>query len=279
MKKFFIKHLWWITSLVALFLLVAHSLSLDKINVDNISIILILIILLSPFISAIKKIKYGEFEAEIDPKEVQKIRDEIEGKLPEYRSVGTDLPEIQSSINSIKQLVTSDPVIALAKLRIELEKVLNRLNRIISKQAKGKKPVSLVKIVFELTNKGILPLDISGPIREVIYICTRAIHGEHIRQKDAESIVDIGTSLLERIYRQVKDYILEPTDTIPIEKDLFKKYESAKYRLTTIIPYVDNPVKNIRILDQEALNEFLDGYNEFGEFIIEIVKIENDNST
>jgi hypothetical protein len=274
MKKFFIKNLWWITALVALFLLVAHSLSLDKINVDNTSIILILIILLSPFISAIKKIKYGEFEAEIDPKEVQKIKDEIESKLPEYRAAGTSVPEIQNLINSIKRLVTSDPIIALAKLRIELEKVLNRLYKITIKQSKGAKSVSIVKIVFELTNKGILASDISGSIREVVYICNRAIHGEHIRQKDAESIIDIGISLLEKIYWQVKEYILEPTKIIPIDKDLIKKYESAKYRLTTIIPYVDNPVKNIRILDQEALNEFLEGYNEFGEFIIEIVKIE-----
>ena len=58
-------------------MLVAHTFSFDRVKVDNTSIILLLVILVSPFISAITRIKYGDFEAEIDPKEVQKIKNEI----------------------------------------------------------------------------------------------------------------------------------------------------------------------------------------------------------
>jgi hypothetical protein len=58
-------------------MLAAHTFSLDRIKVDNTSIILLLVILLSPVISAITRIKYGDFEAEIDPKEVQKLKNEV----------------------------------------------------------------------------------------------------------------------------------------------------------------------------------------------------------
>jgi len=48
---------------------------------------------------------------------------------------------------------------------------------------------------------------------------------------------------------------------------------TAKYQVTTVIPLVDNPKKCVRILTQEGLNEYLDGYNEFAEFIIDIKKV------
>ena len=58
-------------------MLLAHTFSFNVVKVDNTSIILLLVIFLSPFISAITKIKYGDFEAEINPKEVQKIKNEL----------------------------------------------------------------------------------------------------------------------------------------------------------------------------------------------------------
>src|SRR5437762_10796566 len=77
MKRFIVNHVWWITLLLGLGMLAAHTFSFDRVKVDNTSIILLVVILLSPFISAITRIKYGDFEAEIDPKEVQKIKNEV----------------------------------------------------------------------------------------------------------------------------------------------------------------------------------------------------------
>jgi hypothetical protein len=77
MKRFIVNHVWWITLLLGLGMLLAHTFSFNVVKVDNSSIILLLVIFLSPFISAITKIKYGDFEAEINPKEVQKIKNEL----------------------------------------------------------------------------------------------------------------------------------------------------------------------------------------------------------
>ena len=36
----------------------------------------------------------------------------------------------------------------------------------------------------------------------------------------------------------------------------------ARYRITTVIPLVENPSINVRIIDQEEFDDFLDGYDE-----------------
>ena len=120
MKQLIVNHVWWITILLGIGMLAAHTFSFDKVKVDNTSIILLLVILLSPFISAITRIKYGDFEAEIDPKEVQKIKNEVSAQAIKAHEPAQN-SEIEQTINDIRALVESDPILALAKLRIELE--------------------------------------------------------------------------------------------------------------------------------------------------------------
>ena len=278
MKKFVIQHFWWVTLLLALGMLVAHSFSLDTVRIDNTSVVLLLVIFLSPFISSIKKIKVGEFEAEIDSKEVQKIKEDVETQVPEPESGDELVPEIQNTISNIIQLVVTDPVIALAKLRIELEKVLNKIYRLTHKEDEEKRPLSIGRLIYHLSSKEILPQGISGPIREVVSICNRAVHGEEIREKDAKSIIEIGTSLLERLYWNARGYVLKPSAKIPIEHSELDAYRMAQYRLITVIPYVEKPVKNVRIVSQDELYDFLEGYSEYAEFIVDITKIDTEDS-
>ena len=72
-RRFVVKHLWWVVLTGALALLVVHSIGVTAVIVDNTSLVLLLIILASPFIAAIRKIKIGEFEAEIQPDEVKRV--------------------------------------------------------------------------------------------------------------------------------------------------------------------------------------------------------------
>jgi hypothetical protein len=244
------------------------------IKVDNTSIIFLLIIALSPFISAITKIKFGDFEAEIDPKEVQKIKDEVSTQVSEADKSG-QTPEIDNTMNAIRGLVDSDPILALAKLRIEIEKVLNKLYRMTrTSNHQQKKLMSAGQLAYLLSTTEILPKDIAGSIREVIYICNRAIHGEEIRQQDAKSVVEAGTSLLSELAFYVSEYVLKPIESTEIDPAIIKEYTNAQYRVTTIIPLVDNPRKEVRILDQEGLDELLEGYNEYAEFIVDVTKID-----
>ncbi len=274
MKKLIVRHLWWFTFVVAVTLLVFHSLELGNVRVDTTSVILLVIILLSPFASAIRRVKIGEFEAEIDPKEVRKVTDEVVAELSSSPTEVERFPEIYTAMSDIADLVASDPVLALAKLRIELEKVITKLYRLAQLGGKRGRARPLGQLVAELGRRELLPLSLTGPITEVLSVCNRAVHGEDIRQQDAEAIVDAGNSLLERLYWHAKEFSLEPTEQVNIDQGSLAEYMTQKYSLTTVIPYVENPVQNVRIVTQEGLNEFLEGYREFAEFIVDITKIE-----
>jgi hypothetical protein len=273
MKRFLISHIWWITSLLALAMLVAHTVPFDSIEVDTVSIALLIVILLSPFTTAITKIKIGEFEAEVNPEEVRRIRDEVSTQITETDK-SARIPEIEKTIDRISNLVDSDPVLSLAKLRIELEKVLGRLYRITYKDRQQGGPLSAGQLLHKLVNADILPTDVAGPTREVISICNRAIHGEDIREQDAKSVTEIGAILLRELYSYVDEYALEPVESVQIDQGTVEELRGAKYQVTTVVPLVDTPRKNIRVVDQQGLDELLEGYNEYAEFIVEVTRLD-----
>ena len=128
---------------------------------------------------------------------------------------------------------------------------------------------------MKLSNEEVLPKEVARTIREVMSICNRAIHGEDIRKQDAESVVESGVSLLTTLYSYASNYILEPIETVPIDKATLEQYWDAQYRVTSIVPLVETPYKNVRILGQEGIDELLEGYDEYGEFIVEVRKIES----
>ena len=47
-------------------------------------------------------------------------------------------------------------------------------------------------------------------------------------------------------------------------------YLSSRYKVTTIIPFKENPIMNIYLLNKEELNDFLEGYDRYAEFLISV---------
>ena len=277
MKKIILNNLWWVTFILSAFLLSMHTFKFMKVNIDSTSILLLLIILISPFIASVRKIKYGDFEAEIDPKEIQKIKAEAE-KNVEFKESDNEMgSEIYATTESIRELASSDPVIALAKVRIELEKVLNRLAKIAEIEVKKLGLGILVKI---LSNHEVISPSIGKSLTEVIGICNRAVHGEAISEESANTIISLGIELIEDLYWTVQEQITLGSivsEEIITNSEMDEYYHNKKYRLTSIIPLVENPKKVVRKLTQEQLDELLDNYNEYAEFIIELVEISNNS--
>lgn len=280
LKVFFIKNSWWMVSLIALILLLIHTLNSWKLNIDNISLMLLTIILISPFISQIRKIKMGDFEAEIDPKEIQKVKDEVETKLSNETLNENDYPGTKETFENISSLIETDHILALAKLRIELEKIIKKIYFLTVKEnsnkitynvnLKEKKIPGLMTLVYELTLREVLPSDVTSPLKEVIYMCNRAVHGQEISKNDARSIVEIGLSLYKALNSISHDYIIKPSFTEELDPSKLESYIQGNYEVKTIIPYVEEPIINTRIVSQDGLDEFLSNYNEFAEFLISI---------
>ena len=51
-------------------------------------------------------------------------------------------------------------------------------------------------------------------------------------------------------------------------------YVSSKYRVTTIIPFKENPVMNVYLFTKEELNNFLEGYDRYAEFVVSVEQVE-----
>lgn len=274
MKIKLLQNLWWIAFAIALALLIDHSFKIINLTVDTISIFLLAIMLLSPFIAAIKKIKYGDFEAEIDIDEIKKLKSKTEKTLSEIQDDREEQPEIYVASESIRKLSESDPVIALAKVRIELEKLLGQIARFSSIEHN---PSSLGGLVNKLTSHEIISQDVGKALKEVIALCNRAIHGEAVSEEGARTIIELGIELLQELYWTTRSQVslgkIVKEEVITLQ-EVNDYYEKKKYRLTSITPLVENPKRTVRLLTQEQLDEYLDGYREYAEFIVDLVEVQ-----
>ena len=234
-------------------------------------------ILVSPFITAVKKIKIGDFEAEIQPDEVRRLADEAE------KSITKTTPETEFSFLAIeeltllKSLATTDPVLALAKLRIEIEARLKKLHRRIrSNEPDNKIVLNLSKMIQDIISDETITKDYGSALRGIIGICNRAIHGEDIRDIDAQTIIETGCELLEELERILFEYAAtHPIETIVITHEEMNKYATATYKLTTMIPYAEKPQQRVYILTQNDLDAFFENYPEYAEFAVSLEKIDS----
>lgn len=274
MRQFLLHNVSWVVFLIALALLISHVVGWKQITVDTTTLLLLALLLVSPFIEQLRKIKVGEFEAEIAPDEVEKVKSEVDKRLGTGEVREPITPEVRSVGESLLDLLDRDHVLALAKLRIELEQALTRLHLLTTPTTRQRRHAGINRLVGDLVRSGILPAQQSEPLREVISLCNRAVHGEHVRPADAKSILDIGINILEEIDSILEEFIVKPIETHPLSPSDVSAYMGAKYRVTTVVPLVENPVRSVRILDQEGLDLLLEGYDEYGEFLVSIEKIE-----
>lgn len=273
MNKRLLDYHWWFVALLSFVLLVIYTFGFIKAKIDSISLILIAIILLSPYLSAIRKLKLGDFEAEIDPQEVKQLSNEAQLVLQtgDIDEAGELIDGLNQTLTNIQALVQVDRVLALAKLRIEIEKVLRELHRrqnLDNNNDKAPYPKPLKLIAHDLAYTEVIKHDLLPLVNKVLSVCNRAIHGEEIREEDAHSIVEVGLGLLGELFINLRFFSPKPVDINVISNDELNRYQDSKYRLTTVIPYVDKPERRTYILDQNGLDQFLEGYDEYAEFMV-----------
>jgi hypothetical protein len=70
-------------------------------------------------------------------------------------------------------------------------------------------------------------------------------------------------------------YEEEVSNDIITPKEHFA-YRGAHYKITTVVPLSENPVKKVKIVDQAGLNSFFKDYSDFGEFVVDIRMINDE---
>jgi len=259
-------HLWKnVVYFILFFVFFAHIFQASFVKIDSIALGLLGLFLLIPYIQQVKKIKFGEFEAEINQREVESVKAKVE------QSLGIPIADgLDSKYSDILKIVEADPQLGLAKLRIEIEALLKRFLPALElerKQSIG----SLIKLLYE---KDVLPRGVISAIKDILPLANRAIHGEHVNEKQAKEIVLMGISVIDEMKRLLAETFLRPKEVIPIsvhERDMLQTV--TQFKVTTVVPLVDGPYKNIYVFNQERLNEFLVGYELHAEFLISIEKI------
>lgn len=263
----------WLTFAIALLFLVAHARSWDAIHVDGTALILLGILAGSPFldVNVIRRIRIGGIEAEIKPREVQEA---VEEAATELGDAGiTPSPEVAER-SEILRLVREEPSLGLAKLRIEVERMLNALYEEAGLASSSTShPRGIQNLVRELEQHGVLPESASHSIQAVNQIANRAVHGERIREADATEIARLGVRLLETLRDTYLSQTSTPEKTEVLSQTEVDSYQSGQYRVKTVVPVLDEPKLNVRVLNQDALNWFLKGYEEYAEFLVGIEKV------
>jgi hypothetical protein len=137
--------------------------------------------------------------------------------VSESISEGAAKPEMEESTGpkvlpwdlSLGQLVGADNSLALARLRIEIERELRRI-AYNNKIDVGVRPLSVIGLAQELVSKEVLPAPWLGALKEIIPVCNQAIHGSEVPDGVAASVVRVGGQLLERL-RRVTERVVFPS--------------------------------------------------------------------
>lgn len=186
----------WAVILSALALLVAHISKWDKLQVDTIALALLGLILIVPLMDFVRKIRIGEFEAEIAPREVARARAKVSSDLatgPRQQGWGTE------RYSSVIELARQDPQLGLAKLRIDLEQSLRALHSFGDHGGQRRRSAGLGRLAEDLARRGQISPQLAAALRDVIPLVNRAIHGEYVRTQDAGELAVLGTQLLEEL--------------------------------------------------------------------------------
>ena len=71
----------------------------------------------------------------------------------------------------------------------------------------------------------------------------------------------------------MRELNINAVDEKEISKDKMEEMMDAKYKITTIIPTIDDPREKTYILDVEEFTELLSNYNLYAEFIVSVEKL------
>lgn len=254
--------------LVTLFLFIAHIIKWEAIRVDAVTLALLGFLIIIPLAELIRKIKLGEFEAEIGREDIAKVQAKAAIDLPL-----SSVPTIAISEARVRILSDEDPRLAVAKVRIELEEALKRLYAADAKQEPNWRRLSLRRLIDNLIQREVLSPPVAGAFRDVIDLANRAVHSERVEPDVAKQLAVLGVRLIHEIHQLYMERALRPVETTVISRDEVNGYNTSRYKVTTVVPLIENPTRNTYILEQNALESFLEGYEEYAEFIVNIERV------
>ena len=185
-----IKSIQYIISLVAIILIIVH-LAIPSLLIDGVTLALIIIAIV-PWLAPLFKSLELPGGWKIEFQELLDIKDNAE-------KAGLLVPssEIElSSEYSFQVIAENDPNLALAGLRIEIEK---RLQNIAKSRNIWSRYLGIRGLIDKLNDEGVLDKQETVVLRDIIVLLNSAVHGADVDKRAFEWIMDVGPRLLKSL--------------------------------------------------------------------------------
>ena len=190
-----VKRLRQVVTLAAILLALAHVIW-PGISIDAITLALIVIAILPWLTPLVKSLELpGGWKVEFQDLERVKSRADTAGLLAAKPS------KVEESF-SFQSIAEMDPNLALAGLRIEIEKRLAKLAEVSGIEQRGR-AMGVGQLLRALTQHEVLTNDERSILADMVNMLNAAVHGAAVDRRSADWATDIGprllTSLDERI--------------------------------------------------------------------------------
>jgi hypothetical protein len=207
-------------SIISFSIIVVHVLW-PRLTIDVAIISLFIISILPwiiPFLKSLELPGGYKFEFNNELKEVTQKAEEA-GLLPKEANIlpkEASLPPIDESELKYSFLLVAetDPNLALAGLRIEIEKRLKDIAK--SRDIRLKKPSSVGPVLEALYREGVLSREEKSVILELIYLLNQAVHGAEVDKISARWAISTGLGILNALDDKLENnvsYTLDEQNT------------------------------------------------------------------
>lgn len=187
----------WLIFITGIMLIVVRGFWSDIFTVDVFTV-LILFILSIPFVAQyLRKAKFAgaEFEFKDEIRETEKLVQLSVEQAAKSESAGERkiLPFETFKLSAVRELLDSDPVLALAALRIEIERKFKLL--VDSLDLPIRNEWSISKLIEAIKKRELLSSEQVTALQKIISMCNKAIHGSSISKKEAREIIELAEEL------------------------------------------------------------------------------------
>lgn len=248
-------------------LLVVHTFNLVFLNVDWVTIALLAFLALLPYTPRLKSIEVGDFGIEL-----RKAREQVEKNLEGEEPVEELQPDERAE--EIYALLTEEPLFAVARARLILTDLIKNLAQ--AEEIETGPSTNSQMMLRALEHQTAISPGLADATHEALRLGSKAIHHEDITKEEATEAVNLTLGVINRLRSHYRDRVLTPVEEVEVSRSTTEEYREAKYRVQSIVPLVDNPKMITRVVPQRGLDAVLEGYEEYGEFLVRIEKIEEE---
>jgi hypothetical protein len=183
--------------LLGIALIIVHGIWPNQFKVDEFSV-LIYFILSIPFVAQyLIKAKFpgGEF---IFRDKIEKAEELVQKSIEIAEEAERDgktkpLPFETFQLSQVREVLEYDQVLALAALRIEIERKLRLLGVFLKISENKREPLNKLIVLFGETE--LLSIEQISALREILNMCNKAIHGHEVTADEAREIIDLAEEL------------------------------------------------------------------------------------